>query len=148
MVQLKAAIMKNLFKHFSLSILTIFTVLSLAVSCDKDEMIPITPPEEELLVPTVSTTEVTDITNNSAASGGTVDNNGGAQITASGVCWSLEATPLLFNYKTDDGANQTTFTSSMVELSPETTYYYRAYAISSAGIGYGPVISFTTQPAP
>lgn len=139
--------MKNYPKSIGLALLAMSLLFSLTISCSKDEIItdpPINPP----LMPAVSTKGVTSITHNSASSGGTVTTNGGSAITQSGICWSTNANPHLANYSTSQGPNETTFTSAMVELSPSTTYFMRAYVITSAGIGYGGIHSFTTQPAP
>ena len=37
------------------------------------------------------------------------------------------------------------FVSSITGLTPNTTYYARAYATNSAGTGYGSALTFTTQ---
>ncbi|MGE0079141.1 MAG: Calx-beta domain-containing protein [Bacteroidales bacterium] len=52
--------------------------------------------------------------------------------------------------KVDKGAASTTgaFTASITGLTANTTYYVRAYAISSAGVSYGDVVSFKTKDSP
>lgn len=99
-------------------------------------------------VPTVTTNQVTNITQNSATCGGNVVNNGGATVTARGVCWSnTNSLPTISNSHTTNGSGTGTFTSSIIGLSPETTYYVRAYATNSAGTGYGALRTFTTNSA-
>jgi uncharacterized protein (TIGR02145 family) len=98
--------------------------------------------------PTVTTNAVTSITYNSATSGGNVTNEGGASVTARGVCWSTSQNPTVANSKTSDGAGGGTFTSSITGLSPSTNYYVRAYATNSAGTNYGGQQPFTTPAAP
>lgn len=96
------------------------------------------------ILPTITTAAVTDITSTSAKIGGEVLTNGGAEITARGVCFSLESTPTLEHTFTSDGTGLGAFISELTGLQDDTTYYVRAYATNSAGTAYGEVISFAT----
>ena len=96
-------------------------------------------------VPVLSTTSVRAITETTAQSGGAIMSNGGATITARGVCWSTSETPTIDYYKTVDGAGTGSYTSSITGLISNTTYYVRAYATNSVGTGYGAVVSVTTN---
>ncbi|MEI7420602.1 MAG: FISUMP domain-containing protein [Prolixibacteraceae bacterium] len=98
----------------------------------------------ELTPPTLSTTAISGITSTLAASGGNISSEGGAAVTARGVCWNTTSNPTIANPKTTDGTGTGSFTSSMTGLSPGTTYYVRAYAINSGGTSYGNEINFTT----
>ena len=98
-------------------------------------------------LPNVSTTSVTSISSTSAASGGSVTNDGGASITARGVCWSTSADPTISDNHTSDGTGTGTYNSSITGLSPSTTYHVRAYATNSQGTAYGSDITFTTSTA-
>ena len=98
--------------------------------------------------PSVTTNTVTSIAYNSAVCGGNVTNEGGAPVTARGVCWSTSQNPTTANSKTSDGAGGGTFVSSITGLSPSTNYYARAYATNSAGTSYGGQQPFTTPAAP
>ena len=102
---------------------------------------------EEVLLPTVITEEVTDITTDSATSGGNVTSDGGATVTARGVCWSTSQNPTIDDNDgmTTDGNGTGSFTSNIPNLAPNTRYYVRTYATNSAGTGYGDEISFTTE---
>ena len=95
--------------------------------------------------PGVYTTTPTSITTTGAASGGEIYNDGGASVSDRGVCWSTSSNPTISNSHTHDGADVGTFTSSITGLSGAlgVTYYVRAYAINSVGVGYGPQASFT-----
>lgn len=95
--------------------------------------------------PTVSTTAVSAITSNTASSGGNVTLDGGADVTARGVCWSTSANPTTSDSKTSNGTGTGSFTSSITGLSSGTTYHVRAYTTNSAGTGYGADLSFTTK---
>ncbi len=96
------------------------------------------------VIPTVTTTAVTSITSTTASSGGNVTDAGGSSVYARGVCWNTTAYPTIANSHTSDGSGTGSFTSSITGLSPETTYYVRAYATNEDGTGYGSQVSFTT----
>lgn len=98
-------------------------------------------------IPTTNTTPVSSITYNSAMSGGEVTTNGGASITARGVCWSISTNPTIANSKTDEGAGLGIYISSITNLSPITKYYIRSYATNNIGTAYGDEKSFTTLAA-
>lgn len=97
-------------------------------------------------VPILTTAAISAITQTGAVSGGEITSDGGASITARGVCWSTEQNPTVGDNKTEDGTGSGSFTSSITGLSPETTYYVRAYASNSAGTAYGNQEDFTTEP--
>lgn len=101
---------------------------------------------QSISVPTVSTTSVGSIATNGSSSGGNVTATGGATVTARGVVWNNTGSPTISNSKTTDGSGAGSFISSITGLSPNTTYYVRAYASNSAGTGYGSQVSFITLP--
>lgn len=96
-------------------------------------------------IPTVQTGTVTSITSNSASGGGTVQNDGGAPVTARGLCWSTNQNPTTSDSKTSDGNGLGSYTSVITGLNPGKTYYLKAYATNSAGNGYGNQVIITTQ---
>ena len=100
------------------------------------------------VVPTVTTTAVSDITATTASSGGDITDDGGAPVTARGVCWNISANPTISDSHTTDGAGTGTFTSSITNLTPDTTFYLRAYATNTAGTAYGNEATFTTAANP
>ena len=95
--------------------------------------------------PVVSTGSVSGITQRTAVSGGNITSNGGSPVTGRGVCWSLAHNPTTTDNRTSDGSGNGSFTSNITGLVANTTYYLRAYAVSSAGTGYGNEISFITS---
>jgi hypothetical protein len=98
-----------------------------------------------LALPTISaTTAATSITSTAAQGGGIITSDGGAAITARGVCWSTTANPTTANSKTTDGTGLGTFTSSLTGLVAATTYYVRSYATNSVGTVYGAQVNFST----
>jgi photosystem II stability/assembly factor-like uncharacterized protein len=96
-------------------------------------------------IPILSTTSISNITSTSATSGGNITSDGGATVTARGVCWSICQNPTTANNKTTDGTGTGSFTRNITGLIPNTTYYVRAYATNSVGTAYGDEKSFTTQ---
>jgi hypothetical protein len=96
------------------------------------------------VLPTVTTTAVLNITNFSASSGGAVTSNGGAALSAWGVCWSTSANPTLANSFLQNTVSSGSFSSALSGLTQNTTYYVRAYATNSVGTAYGNEVSFTT----
>jgi len=129
---------RKLFYHFA-----ILTVVLLAFSnCKKEEK------EEEIIntdVPVLTTSSVTFVCIDSAKSGGYITSDGGAEVTARGVCWSTSQNPTIADSKTTDGAGIGVFASKIMGLVGNTTYYVRAYATNSKGTGYGAQITFISS---
>ena len=99
-------------------------------------------------IPTVTTTAISGIGATSATSGGNVTSEGGASVTARGVCWNTTGNPTTANTKTSNGTGAGAFASSITGLTHNTLYYVRAYATNSVGIAYGSQVTFTTLSAP
>ena len=101
--------------------------------------------KKEPVIPTLTTTSVTEITVNSATTGGLISKDGGATVTVRGVCWGTTAAPSLSGSHTTDNKGTGSFTSSLTDLTPNTLYHIRAYATNSVGTAYGNEITFTTS---
>jgi uncharacterized protein (TIGR02145 family) len=93
---------------------------------------------------TLSTLPIGNITGTTATSGGNITNNGGTSVTQRGVVWSTSPNPTTANSSSSDGSGSGSYTSNLMGLSSNTTYYVRAYATNSAGTAYGNQLSFTT----
>ena len=96
------------------------------------------------------TTSVYNVTDSVAFSGGeyVVYNASGSYGLSQGICWSTTPNPTVaLATKTVDSARSVSFGGKMSGLTPNTTYYVRAYATTSAGTTYGNEISFLTKPA-
>jgi uncharacterized protein (TIGR02145 family) len=94
----------------------------------------------------LTTIPVQSISTNGSISGGTITADGGSSVTSRGVVWSTSQNPTVsLPTKTNDGIGLGSFNSNISGLSPNTTYYIRAYASNSAGTGYGNEVSFKTQ---
>lgn len=112
-----------------------------------------------VVAPTVTTQAVTDIEDVTATGNGNITSTGGENAANRGVVWSTSShsdpgnvAPGSTDY--EDFVNAAgsfstgAFTGSLTGLSPNTTYYVRAYASNSAGYDYGAEVSFTTDLAP
>lgn len=103
--------------------------------------------------PEVEDMVISNIEDESATAQATIANIGGLEITSKGFVWSdaSNATPTLEagNHlgKIDlgkGGANNSTFTTVLKNLTRTTRYYIRAYAINEKGTTYSTPISFRT----
>ena len=99
-------------------------------------------------LPTVTTSAISDITATTATGGGNIASDGGAPVTARGICWSTSASPAVEGTCTSDGTGTGVFTSSITGLTPGTLYHVRAYATNSGGTAYGNDLTFSTTGSP
>ena len=120
-------------------LLVISIVLALTM-CKKPEVVEVTKQD----VPEVTTQDVTNIGVSSATCGGIVTDDGGAEVTARGVCWSIKQLPTIMDSHTTDGNGTGSYTSNITGLSAGTVYYVRAYATNSYETWYGSQKSFNT----
>ena len=96
-------------------------------------------------MPTVSTTNTSNISFTSATVGGNVSNDGGAGVTERGVVYSTSKEPTTSNNKVKNGSGTGSFSCNLSNLQDGVTYYVRAYAINKKGTAYGEENSFTTK---
>ena len=125
--------------------LMVCMAMVLCVSCKKDDDNNEPGGGGTQTVATVTTNEVTDISQTTAVCGGEVKSENGWAVTERGVCWGTEPNPTPSDNCTVDGEGVGAFTSEMTGLEPGTKYYVRAYAKNAAGTGFGEERSFTTQ---
>ncbi|MGA3025716.1 MAG: Ig-like domain repeat protein [Bryobacteraceae bacterium] len=93
----------------------------------------------------VTTGTVTSITTSGATVGGDVTRDGGATVTARGICWGAAANPAVGGAcKTDPAAGTGVFSDNITGLAPGTPYHVRAWATNSAGTVYGNDVTFRT----
>ena len=106
-------------------------------SCDKDDTI---------ILPSLTTIQINNITETSAYAGGSITNNGDNVIIGRGVCWSIEPLPDTLDNKSNDGTGYGEFTSNINGLIANTIYYVRAYATNNQGTTvYGNELIFKTK---
>jgi len=122
---------------------TIIKNIGASVRCLKDNI------PGSVVIPTLNTTIASNIATTSAISGGNISSDGGATVTARGVCWSMTTNPTVaLNTKTWDDYGTGIFTSSLTGLAAGTTYYIRSYSTNSAGTSYGTELTFATLANP
>lgn len=99
--------------------------------------------------PTVSTLQAGDITARTATAGGEVVEDGGATVTARGIVHATSTGPTLESGTTvASGSGPGTFQALLTGLTPDTVYFFRAFATNSSGTTYGPQLQFTTGSPP
>ena len=96
-------------------------------------------------IPTVATNPVTNIGATSATVGGMATSDGGENVFDRGVCYSTTSLPTISDNCIHIGQGTGSFSDTINGLLEETTYYVRAFAINSIGVGYGSEVSFTTE---
>src|SRR5690554_1507849 len=118
-----------------IGLLTTTALLMISISCSSEDNKEI---EKEVSksIPELTTSSATNITHEMANSGGNITKDGGAAVTARGVCWSTKQSPTINDNKTIDGKGKGEFSSSLNSLASETKYYVRAYATNSVGTAY------------
>ena len=100
---------------------------------------------KQVVLPTVTTTTATSVTETSAVTGGNVTSDGNASVTERGVVYATTQNPTTSNTKVTSGTGTGSFSCNLTGLQANTTYYVRAYAINSKGTAYGEEISFVTN---
>ena len=99
---------------------------------------------EKIDVPSVTTTEATNVSFTTATVGGEVTSDGGLIVTERGVVYSTSPKPTTADTKLVSGKGKGSFSVKLSNLKEATTYYARAYAVNSKGTSYGEQKSFTT----
>jgi len=120
-------------------VLSVIGFLVFLTTCKKEE-------EKKVLLPTINTLSVNEITTTTAKSGGSVTDDGGGVITSRGIVWSTSPNPTVEQHSgiIIEGPGIGVFQAVITGLSPNTNYYLRAYAMNSAGTAYGNQVMFKT----
>jgi len=130
-------------KKLIIPLIVMGLLVVLTTNCKKDDDESDNQPVKK--IPVLTTNAASNIKSTTATSGGNVTSDEGFDVTARGVCWSINNSPTIDDIKTNDGTGVGTYTSNLTGLSPGTKYYLRAYATNSEGTGYGNEVSFTTS---
>lgn len=101
-----------------------------------------------LQVPLVVTNEPTLASHNSISVSGEVTYEGVSSVTRKGICWATTSNPDITNNVTECGSGIGAFSTTMSNLSENTTYYIRAFATNSFGTSYGSEYRITTPYTP
>ncbi len=96
-------------------------------------------------LPVLNNPQVSRILNSTAVCSFTVNSTGGTSVIEKGICWSLNENPTVNNNKVVSTSLLAASEINLTGLTPQTSYFVRAYAINSAGINYSNQIQFTTN---
>lgn len=102
----------------------------------------------EALPPSVTSGATTAITTTTATAAGEVTSANGATITERGIAYHTSTNPTTANSKQVVSGTTGSYSGNLTGLTPNTTYYWRAYATNSKGTTYGVNRNFTTEPRP
>lgn len=94
-------------------------------------------------VPVLTTGDATEITASSARLHGNILRHGNSAVSECGFVYAIVQYPTVKDNIAFTSNNNGTLETT-VQLSPNTTYYVRAFARNGIGIGYGPQITFRT----
>jgi hypothetical protein len=79
--------------------------------------------------------------------GGNISSDGGAGVFARGLVYATTSNPTLSNTILTIGFGTGSFSGTLTGLSPNTTYYIRAFATNSVGTAYGNEVLYYTETA-
>ena len=102
---------------------------------------------QAMVKPSVTTNSAANVTSSSAKLNGTLTDMGGASSVTVYFEWGTDTNyghETIHQTQSSIGA----FSASLTNLSPNTTYHFRAVAVNSAGTFYGPDETFATAQAP
>lgn len=94
-------------------------------------------------IPVVETLSAIPNSTTSIVAKAMVISDGGYTVVERGFCYGTIPTPTIANDKVTNEVGIGSFSSTISGLQAGITYYIRAYAISSEGIGYGEIIQVT-----
>jgi hypothetical protein len=86
------------------------------------------------------------VTSEAALAAGAVMDQGAAEVSDRGLCWSTSNNPTIEGDHMSAGSGLGGFEEFISGLTPDTAYHLRAYGLNEYGVGYGADISFKTQP--
>lgn len=133
--------MKKRIQNYIAVIIMTGILVSLASGCKKDDENNSTH-NDPVLIPKLETIAVFDITESGASYVGVITSDGGAAITACGICWSTHPNPTINDFKSTAEKDSSSFSGTINGLTAGVSYYVRVYATNSAGTGYSNEQSF------
>ena len=93
---------------------------------------------------TVQTQAASSITQTQALVAGAVTADAGSAVSERGFCYSTQNSPSITSDTIRAGSGLGTFNGTLRNLTPNTTYYFRSYAVNGGGVAYGLVLSLQT----
>ena len=121
------------------SILITVFILFFLPGCKKEQ--------EKITVPIVKTLPAEDVGRYSVWLSGDVNFDEGTGVMSRGIYYSTKENPTMADSTTVHEPVTGTVTDTVVGLTPDTTYSFRAYAEYTSGVVFGEQLSFTTRPA-
>ncbi|MEI7596605.1 MAG: T9SS type A sorting domain-containing protein, partial [Bacteroidota bacterium] len=99
----------------------------------------------QVSAPSITTNAVSNTSSNSTTSGGSAVSDGGIALNTKGLCWGLNSNPTIADDTLDFGSVSIDFSGLIENLTSNTTYHVRAFAINPLGTTYGNDVQFTTD---
>jgi len=96
------------------------------------------------VAPQISLTEISNLTQTTATVNGNLISQGGDITTVKGICWATTNLPTIANSNLELGTSTGLFSTLINNLTQNTTYYVRTYAINDFGTVYSTQLSFKT----
>lgn len=114
----------------------------LLVNCSSDSE-----EKTEQILGTISTDDIINITTSSATFGGNLTSSGSSVVNAKGIVYGTTNNPTIDdNVELSNNNNLGNFAINKTGLTPNTTYYVRAFVTTAIGTNYGGQKTFTTTP--
>lgn len=101
-------------------------------------------PSAGFQLPTVASTGITNVSETTALGSGNVTYDGGSPVVEHGICWGTNHNPTIAGSHLACGSGTGAFTGEITGLTPNMTYYARAYATNSVGTAYGLEVEYYT----
>ena len=106
-----------------------------SVRCLRDLITVAKPSVSDVTIPTAT------MTTSTAVGSAVVASDGGASISARGLCWNTTGTPTIADNTVSTGSGIGNISETLTGLGEGPTYYVRAYATNSQGTSYSPDVS-------
>ena len=74
-----------------------------------------------------------------------ISDNGGAALSARGICWNTTGSPTISDNKKVDTLLTGSVSNRIFDLKPNTKYFFRMFATNSVGTVYSSELSYTTN---
>lgn len=99
-----------------------------------------------VILATITIQPISDISKNTAKATAQISFNGGGTVSERGFVWNtLESPTTNLGTKLTDESGNDSYIGTITGLTPNTTYYVRAYAVNEAGTSYSNQVSFRTN---
>jgi hypothetical protein len=106
------------------------------------------PPGPQDDLPKVITGSIVNLGDTNVTINGTVYHAGNSPLTGRGFCWSIQPNPTIADQQVTLAPGMGGYQHLIASLASGTTYYLRAFAQNSLGVGYGNEVMFTTTGSP